>query len=242
MKRFLLATIITMLAAFTAGLPLAATDAFSQTLNLTTTYQVIDGSKNDDNNNAKDLPKRTTVNLDCPLHQYPRLLFALTRCRNLALVGETASSWGTTRKFKEYWRGESPYDRWIAAARYRSILQACASEQEPLVDITCTDHDGRCSEVAAYSRPADAQVVICPGFWALPFHSKECRLMDRGMLLVEVMSQLPAVYSPSTREFARSYQSLIVLPSSQAIYNSITLPLYAQGKILFFLIAYEFFD
>ena len=227
MKCFLITIITTFLCLLMTGSSLAYKNkTSSQDLSLANLNET------QSNKSAERLYKRASVNLDCPLVEYIHLLFAKERCQDLALTGEVASTWGDENRFRRFFKTASPMAREFAATRYSAIREACSDSQLPQrVEMTCTDHDNRCSEVSAYSRLFAGQVVICPSFKAFPLHSRDCRVMDQGMIIVALMSQLPDVQLFPTKVYAPDYTSSFALPAREAFFNSITQPFYAHGEL-----------
>ena len=186
------------------------------------------------NNSTKHVLSRATINDDCPLDRYAHIYIAMARCRDLALTGETGSNWGSDAKFRKYFKQWSSLARQIAAARFRTIRTAC-SEAASIIDITCTDWDNDCSDKLAYSKRDTGQVVICPRFWSLPVHAMQCRtrdhgqIIDQGMFILALVSQLPDVHHLPTFDYSRDYS---ILSPIHALSNSFSLPMYALGKRL----------
>lgn len=175
------------------------------------------------------LDKRTVVS-QCSGSQGTALRAAIDYTVGLAGNAATAASSGSSTKFQEYFRTTSASTRSNVASRFRAISQESSSQTTGNSQYFCGDVLGACRQgVIAYTQPARNIIANCQPFYSLPAVSRGCGDQSQASTVLHEFTHAPAIFAPSTEDFAYGYAASTRLSAQQALNNADSYALFADA-------------
>lgn len=176
-----------------------------------------------------ELTKRTTVT-SCSGSQSTALRAAIDYTVGLASNAASAATSGSSAKFQEYFRTTSSTTRQNVAGRFTAIARESSSQTTGNSRYYCSDVLGACRQgVIAYTQPATNIIANCPPFYSLRAVSRGCGDQSQASTVLHEMTHAPAIFAPSTQDFAYGYSASTRLSAQQALNNADSYALFADA-------------